>query len=425
MKKNIKLILGILLLGFNGFSQTPNWQLKCQYNFSQTFGSTNYYYDFDSANELKGAIINNGDMMKTTTDGGQTWSNDIFRPYSSCQSVKYIAPNKMLTTGYKKIFISLDNGQTHNQISSNYPNSSIYSIDAKNNFILMGGSGHYICYSTDGGQTFKDTTLANNAQTFYHAYILDSSFAYVVARAGVYYTTNRGPNLDQSVITPIPGDFHNFCVKDRLNWLIALQDNNSQQKLYKTNDGGMNWQEITSLLPNENSLPTSPKVKISSMFATPDGQVFIPISNKPALYSNDFCTSSLVYDSVDTNIDLSNSTEHQYKIINNKVYLLVKFSLSGTTTYRVYTTNFNNSNVSKETSLDNNFFQVYPNPNNGYFSVQTNKPVMFDLIDITGKTLQTFEVNSFNADIQVDLPAGLYFVREKETYTTQKLIIQK
>lgn len=422
--KKLKLIIVLLYFGIFSFAkaQTPNWQLKCQYD---NFGHANYHYDFDPGDEQKGVIINNADIMRTTTDGGQTWSNDISRPYNSCRLVKYIASNKMLTTGYKKMYISLDNGQTHTQINSNYPNYTIYSIDAKNNFILMGAEGHRVCYSTDGGVTITETPLTNNAQPFYDAYIVDSSFAYVIARAGVYYTLDKGQTWTKITNTLISGDFYEFCAKDRLNWLIGFQDANAEQRLFKTNDGGQNWQDITTLLPKENTLPSSPRVKLNNMFAAPDGQVFMAVSNKPALYSNDFCNTSLVYDSVDTSIDLSNSTIHQYKIINNKVYLLVTFSLSGTTTYRIYTTNFNNSNVSNDLTFEHVPFSLYPNPSNGMFSIQIEKPkATFDVLDIAGKLHETFTIENFGGHIQLNLPEGMYFIREQETGFTQKIIIQ-
>lgn len=404
-------------------AQTPNWQLKCQY--SDFGGSQNYMYDFDPGNEQKGVLINNGDIMRTTTDGGQTWSNDISRPYNSCKTVKYISSNKMLTTGYKKMFVSLDNGQTHTQINSNYPSFTIYSIDAKNNFILMGGDGHKVCYSTDGGSTFTETSLATNAQPFRDAFIVDTSFAYVIARAGVYYTLDKGQTWTKITSTPISGDFYEFCAKDRLNWIIAFQDANAEQRLFKTNDGGVNWQDLTTLLPKENTLPTSPRVKLNNLFAAPDGQVFMAVSNKPALYSHDFCTSSLVYDSVDTGVDLTNSSNHQYKIINNKVYLLVTFSLSGNTTYRVYTTNFNNSNVSKQSNFENIAFLIYPNPSDGNFYLHSNqRQATFDVLDFSGKVHETFTISQFGGNVQLNIPKGVYFIREKKTGFTQKFIIE-
>lgn len=423
--KKLKLIHVFFCLGIifsSVWAQTPNWQLKCQHsNFG---GETNYRYDFDPGDEQKGVMINNADIMRTTTDGGQIWSNDISRPYNSCRSVKYIAPNKMLTTGYKKIFVSMDNGQTHTQISSAYPDHTIYSIDAKNNFVLMGGEGHYVCYSTDGGVTFKDTTLDNNAQPFYDAYIVNANFAYVFARAGVYYTTNQGQTWTK-VTTPVSGDWYYFGAKDALNWIIAFQDANAQQQLFKTNDGGQNWQDITTLLPKENTLPTSPRVKLNNLFCAPDGQVFMAVSNKPALYSNDFCTSTLVYDSIDTSVNLLNSSENEYKIINNKVYLLVKFSLSGTTTYRVYTTNINNSNVSKESITQNQYFSLYPNPSNGAFYIQSDKKqATYEVLDLYGKLYETFTLHHFGGNIQLNLPAGMYLIKEQETGFTQKIMIQ-
>ncbi len=413
------------LLSYSLNAQTPNWQLKCEYDFSQTFGSQNYYYDFDPGDEQKGVIINNSDIMKTTTDGGQTWSSNINRPYSSCRSVKYIAPGKLLTTGYKQIYLSLNNGQTHTQINNNYPNQSIYSIDAKGDFILMGADGHYVYYSTDGGLTFNQTRIATNAQPLKNAHILDSSFAYVIAEAGAYFTLNKGQTWTK-VSPPISGYYYAFSAKDRFNWLIAFKDSTDDYRLFKTTDGGNNWQDISSLLPKENSLPNSKRVSIFNLFATPDGQVFMAVSNKPALYSSDFCTSSLVYDSVDTSIDLSNSTEHKYKIINNKVYLLVRFSSGGDNPYRIYTTNINLTGVDKSTQIANNLFTVFPNPNEGNFTVKVNdhKPRFFEIYNSLGQLVYEIEHKQIYFQLDLNLQSGMYYVKEKETGIIQKLMIK-
>ncbi|GIV44687.1 MAG: hypothetical protein KatS3mg035_1810 [Bacteroidia bacterium] len=69
-------------------------------------------------------------------------------------------------------------------------------------------------------------------------------------------------------------------------------------------------------------------------------------------------------------------------------------------------------------------FQIYPNPNNGTFIIQSKKGGVFELTDITGKLINTYRTQGTALQVNENLPAGLYFVREKETGLTQKIIVE-
>ncbi len=61
---------------------------------------------------------------------------------------------------------------------------------------------------------------------------------------------------------------------------------------------------------------------------------------------------------------------------------------------------------------ENSWF-VSPNPNQGQFTIKTEKGGVFELMDITGKVLHTYIIKSSSHTIQKNLPAGMYFIREK------------
>jgi hypothetical protein len=69
-------------------------------------------------------------------------------------------------------------------------------------------------------------------------------------------------------------------------------------------------------------------------------------------------------------------------------------------------------------------FSVYPNPSYGTFTLQTEKGGEFELMDIQGRVLQVFKMQNPTQQIQVSLPNGMYFIREKASGATQKLIIE-
>jgi len=69
-------------------------------------------------------------------------------------------------------------------------------------------------------------------------------------------------------------------------------------------------------------------------------------------------------------------------------------------------------------------YSVYPNPSNGTFTLQSEQGGVFELMDITGKVLHTYQVNAGKESIVVNLPAGMYFIRQQKTGAMHKLIVE-
>jgi hypothetical protein len=69
-------------------------------------------------------------------------------------------------------------------------------------------------------------------------------------------------------------------------------------------------------------------------------------------------------------------------------------------------------------------FSIYPNPNRGNFTIQGTKGGVFELIDVTGKVINTYTITNTQQTVNENIPAGMYFVREKESGTIQKLVVQ-
>jgi hypothetical protein len=86
--------------------------------------------------------------------------------------------------------------------------------------------------------------------------------------------------------------------------------------------------------------------------------------------------------------------------------------------------------MSGTTGLENHanaewsLFSVYPNPSYGSFTLQSEQGGSFELTDLTGKVLRTYEIHASKYTIQENLPAGMYFIRETSRGVTQKLIIE-
>lgn len=75
--------------------------------------------------------------------------------------------------------------------------------------------------------------------------------------------------------------------------------------------------------------------------------------------------------------------------------------------------------------MENENFQIFPNPSQGSFYIQSKTNGMFELTDITGKTLKTFFVTNEEFRVTEKFPAGVYFIRNlTHKSKTLKLIIE-
>jgi hypothetical protein len=80
--------------------------------------------------------------------------------------------------------------------------------------------------------------------------------------------------------------------------------------------------------------------------------------------------------------------------------------------------------VGIEETANNVFWSIFPNPTSGIFTIQSEKGGVFEVLDITGRMLHTCTTKNQTETIRTNLPAGIYFIREKESRATQKLIVE-
>ena len=110
--------------------------------------------------------------------------------------------------------------------------------------------------------------------------------------------------------------------------------------------------------------------------------------------------------------------------IGTKGYYVL--GVNGTMNFQTKTWEYYDPSIT--TNLDEqasrNLFNIYPNPNHGQFTIQTEKGGVFELMDITGKVINTYTLTKNVETLNVNLPAGIYFIREKESGSTQKIIME-
>jgi hypothetical protein len=106
---------------------------------------------------------------------------------------------------------------------------------------------------------------------------------------------------------------------------------------------------------------------------------------------------------------------------------IVNVTLATTGTYTVVVVDTNGCSKSDTTyakvvnctgfddyTVMNSIF-IYPNPNNGTFTLETSRPGTFELFDMAGRIINTYEVKSSPYIITEKLSSGMYFIREKDS----------
>ena len=75
-------------------------------------------------------------------------------------------------------------------------------------------------------------------------------------------------------------------------------------------------------------------------------------------------------------------------------------------------------------TVTGNDVQIYPNPSNGQVNISVTESSNVKLLDITGKTINEFNITESSA-IDINLPFGFYFVKVESAsgVSTHKLVI--
>ncbi|MFN4235397.1 MAG: T9SS type A sorting domain-containing protein [Bacteroidia bacterium] len=77
-----------------------------------------------------------------------------------------------------------------------------------------------------------------------------------------------------------------------------------------------------------------------------------------------------------------------------------------------------------EESNKENTWSIYPNPNRGHFTIEAQAGMQFELMDYTGKIILSYQAWQDRIHIQEELSSGLYLIRNTESGSVQKLVIQ-
>ena len=84
-------------------------------------------------------------------------------------------------------------------------------------------------------------------------------------------------------------------------------------------------------------------------------------------------------------------------------------------------------NTSVNNGIDNKSnWSVFPSINNGIFTISSENDSKFELIDINGKIINIYQVfENKPLTLKENIANGIYFIREKGTLNTHKIIVEK
>ena len=262
---------------------------------------------------IKAGTINRG-YIYTSNDGGISWSQIYGATGANFQKVQYVnATLGFAVSDFGMVFKTTDGGSTWDVLTGLYnPLSGGRYVDVLNDLYfrnntdgvvggIQGSSGSAIYYTTNGGDSFsaassisgialgdtitgftydgaiyvatakngaigkifsspngvtwtKDSVVANNLK---RVQFISNSMAYAVGEEGTLMKLNQtisGTPIFQLVPTGMKGDFTDVYFKNATDGIAIIDSVPGLGKIYKTFDGGITWQALSTGADSYNSL---------------------------------------------------------------------------------------------------------------------------------------------------------------------------
>lgn len=442
MEKIITIIIFVLAFGkMQAQTQwnivpTPNDTISTHYSYLlNVIDSLNVIltprYTFDSSNIIK------------TTDGGQTWNS-------------YIIDSTMYTILHEVEF-----------------------IDKKTGYIAGGtdyGDWRILLKTENGGQTWKQINT-DFFPTFFPTQISEISFITdqigFIARNGenkVYRTTNGGINFTALTLSQLTnGTYTNLTemrfISPYVGFMIRMLTDdyiNSTSEILKTNDGGNTWNVINSMnwqnidlwnkkdkiqfvnnlqgfaITGTGVLLTTQDIgntwtELNLPLATPPPTDFYFINNACGyialagnIYRTDDAGQSWSLQTIENNLNGVNYIQFDM----DKGYALNDELLSNNRTISslLKTKQQPATALSSKEFIDDNTFNIYPNPAHNLINIQnsSNNNINFiHLMDTSGKIIKTYKDDLEHLDVS-SVSSGNYllFIQTSKQKIVKKVIIK-
>jgi photosystem II stability/assembly factor-like uncharacterized protein len=242
------------------------------------------------------------------------------------------------------------------------------------------------------------------AKRIYHSYNQLSEL-WVTGDGGLTWTNRTSGLPDSSYFTSVEVDND-----DPLNAWVVVAGFEAGKHVYHTTDGGITWQNETFDLPN---LPTNCIIhRDESIYNT----VYVA-TDIGVYYSNDTLNSWIAYNQNLPNVIVSDLEIHYS---DEKLY-------AATFGRGVWTSDLiiemdsttDSTNTALIPDIYNMGIDIFPNPNNGQFTLRINQAsagqLLMEVIDIMGKSVYQEKVRiqamEFQNNYDLHLTSGMYFLK--------------
>lgn len=333
----------------------------------------------------------------------------------------------------KGVYYSVNNGDTwtawqFNSGLSNYKINNFYG--AEQSLVILGDG--LFAYYEQGKGLINVPVIGAPDNTFSSWYKEENpSMNFFGTKTGVYSATDafvwsasNGISATDSI-----NDLNVFEDENGFEYLVAATDNG----LYKSTDNGQNFSAFGAGLP-------AGRVNDLGFLILHENGVYVFDNDdqlvKTVISEGDFYGSYLNFGTFEAYV-VGDNVIKKINLMNNTNSDVLTTGISGgimtaTTVLNDYlfvcTENggvFRKSLSGNVSVQENNSssFSVFPNPSKGNFLITVSTPTVVDLLDSKGVLIASYLVQS-TLNVSENLASGLYFVQEKGSNKTQKLIIQ-
>lgn len=389
--------------------------MRLAQNFSNTYTNPNTGFGLGSntsikfADPLNGWVCGDNGRMGKTSDGGNTWLYDTANFFTNFYDLAAITAQKAIAVGSNGEVVTTTNGLQSLSTQVMTSTNTLYAIDfpsATTGYIA--GSGGVMYKTVNGGSSWTsvNTGITNDITDLR---FLNPNVGFFLGQAGyLKKTTNGGSTWTDADPSFVFSPFNAMHWIDEFTGLVV--DNSGM--VARTIDGGQNWAIVDTLCSGN---------AFEIMFI--DANRGFAVGNP----SNAFCDVSYTTDGGQS----WDGWSLPYKYVINGIYAFDTSNFFLAVPYQGII-QAGSGVVTKQTDLtvkNSANFTVYPNPGDGFFTVENlsqqgieQRAILFDL---SGKMSDTFVIPAHSQKINLNishLEKGFYFL--KIGNQTQKIILR-
>jgi photosystem II stability/assembly factor-like uncharacterized protein len=395
------------------------------------------FYRISSSKNSSGRIIAGAQDNASFYFDGTNWSTvnggDGMDNYLDPADDNYIISSSQ----YGNFASSTDGGLSFGLIIPNVNNepaewTSPIIADYKNPGILYAGFAN-VSLSTDNGYTWSSisnfppdpNSIMNNEISALAVANSDNKVIYAAKRVryeygipGSVYSTSDGGSNWTNITSNLPDSLYYTGIEVSESTsnevYISMAGFSAGNKVFKTSDGGLTWQNISYNLPN---------IPVNCIKNIPGTSTLI-IATDIGVYT--LLKGSNIWQNISLGLPNVIISDIEFNLALNKLYIC-------TFGRGIWASDLNAIIGIKETEGLASNFKLFPSLNKGVFTISylnsnvNKEELALDIIDITGKIVSTAKLGKQNTyPVELNLPSGMYFakIKSKNTSEVKKFIIQ-